>query len=279
MHAACRIKTRQTNEFAQFQLVWNPTLSHARRSGRGSSAAAALAHRRLTGTAADLTRVRSRGGCHAARYRDGRFAAGERLPTEPELAASFGVSRSVIREAVSRLKAVGVGSAVRGPACLSATPLLQRSFRIRGAEVGSGIALREILELRLCLEVEEPGLRQRTSERVIEEFVPAWSLAPIVRALQTLRGVDLIVAVTFATQIGDVRRFESPRQLMGYVGLDPGEWSTGETVRRGGITRAGNLRPATCHPPTAWRTSIRPCRRNWPGAHRPRPRKAIWRAT
>ncbi|WP_246693730.1 transposase, partial [Mesorhizobium sp. M2E.F.Ca.ET.166.01.1.1] len=95
----------------------------------------------------------------------------------------------------------------------------------------SGIALREILELRLCLEVEEPGLRQRTSERVIEEFVPAWSLAPIVRALQTLRGVDLIVAVTFATQIGDVRRFESPRQLMGYVGLDPGEWSTGETVR------------------------------------------------
>lgn len=58
MHAACRIKTCQTNEFAQFQLVWNPTLSHARRSGRGSSAAAALAHRRLTGTAADLTRVR-----------------------------------------------------------------------------------------------------------------------------------------------------------------------------------------------------------------------------
>lgn len=43
---------------------------------------------------------------------------------------------------------------------------------------------------------------------MIEEFVPAWSLAPIVRALQTLRGVDLVVAVTFATEIGDVRRFE-----------------------------------------------------------------------
>lgn len=53
-------------------------------------------------------------------------------------------------------------------------------------------------------------------EKVIEEFVPTWSLAPVVRALQTLRGVDLIVAVTFATEVGDVSRFESPRQLMGY---------------------------------------------------------------
>src|SRR5690606_3196301 len=54
-------------------------------------------------------------------------------------------------------------------------------------------------------------------ERVIEEFVLAWSLTPVVRALQTLRGVDLIVAVTFVTEIGDVRRFESPRQPMGEV--------------------------------------------------------------
>ncbi len=56
-------------------------------------------------------------------------------------------------------------------------------------------------------------------EKVIEEFVPTWSLAPVIQALQTLRGVDLIVAVTFATEVGDVSRFESPRQLMGYLGL------------------------------------------------------------
>lgn len=56
---------------------------------------------------------------------------------------------------------------------------------------------------------------------MIEEFVPTWSLAPVIRALQTLRGVDLIVAVTFATEVGDVSRFESPRQLMGYLGLVP----------------------------------------------------------
>jgi transposase len=87
---------------------------------------------------------------------------------------------------------------------------------------------------------------------VIEEFVSAWSLAPVVRALQTLRNVDLIVAVTFATEIGDVQRFESPRQLMGYLGLVPGERSTGETVRRGGITKAGNGRVRHMLVESAW---------------------------
>lgn len=58
-------------------------------------------------------------------------------------------------------------------------------------------------------------------EAVIEQFLPTWSLAPVVRALQALRGVALIVAVTFATEIGDVRRLDSPRQLTGYLGLVP----------------------------------------------------------
>ena len=89
-------------------------------------------------------------------------------------------------------------------------------------------------------------------ERVIEEFVPAWSLTPIVQALQTLRGVDLIVAVTFATEVGDVQRFGNPRQLMGYLGLVPEERSTGATVRRGGITKAGNGRVRHMLVESAW---------------------------
>lgn len=106
------------------------------------------------------------------------------------------------------------------------------------------IALQEMVEaVRISKE------RVERLERVIEEFVPAWSLAPVVRALQTLRGVDLIVAVTFVT---DVRRFESPRQLMGYLGLVPGERSTGETVRRGGITKAGNGRVRHMLVESAW---------------------------
>ncbi|WP_287367625.1 IS110 family transposase [Mesorhizobium sp.] len=109
------------------------------------------------------------------------------------------------------------------------------------------IALQEMVEaVRISKE------RVERLERVIEEFIPNWSLAPIVRALQTLRGVDLIVAVTFATEVGDVSRFDSPRQLMGYLGLVPGERSTGETIRRGGITKAGNGRVRHMLVESAW---------------------------
>ena len=77
--------------------------------------------------------------------------------------------------------------------------------------------------------------------------MPSWSFAPVVRALQTLRGVDLIVAVTFVTEIGDVRRFESPRQLMGYLGLVP---VNVRPVRRFGAV--ASPRPATDVSVTCW---------------------------
>lgn len=109
------------------------------------------------------------------------------------------------------------------------------------------IALQEMVEgVRIANE------RVERLERVIEEFVPAWSLAPIVQALQTLRGVDLIVAVTFATEVGDMQRFASPRQLMGFLGLVPEERSTGATIRQGGITKAGNGRVRHMLVESAW---------------------------
>lgn len=94
--------------------------------------------------------------------------------------------------------------------------------------------------------------RVRRLEAAIEEFVPTWSLAPVYGALQALRGVDMIVAVTFVTEIGDLNRFESPRQLMGYLGLVPSERSTGDTVKRGGITKAGNGRVRHMLVESAW---------------------------
>ena len=67
-------------------------------------------------------------------------------------------------------------------------------------------------------------------------------MAPVVEAYQAMRGVGFLTAVTFVAEIGDVRRFETPRQLMAYLGLVPSERSTGEQVRRGSITKAGNPR-------------------------------------
>ena len=82
---------------------------------------------------------------------------------------------------------------------------------------------------------------ERLSEQVAE-LVPTWSMAPVVAAFQAMPGVALLTAVTFVAEIGDVRRFETPRRLMAYLGLVPSESSTGEQVRRGGITKAGNSR-------------------------------------
>lgn len=74
----------------------------------------------------------------------------------------------------------------------------------------------------------------------IQELLSQWSQAPVVTALQTLRGVSLIVAVTTVAELGDLTRFKSAKQLMAYLGLVPSEHSSGGTIRRGGITKTGN---------------------------------------
>ena len=74
----------------------------------------------------------------------------------------------------------------------------------------------------------------------IADFLPSWSLAPVVEAVQAMRGVAFIVAVTVVAEVGDFHRFDNPRQLMAYLGLTPSEHSSGNTVRRGGITKAGS---------------------------------------
>ena len=71
-------------------------------------------------------------------------------------------------------------------------------------------------------------------------LMPGWSLAPVVEAIQAMRGVALIVAVTLVAEVGDFDRFDNPRQLMAYLGLTPSEHSSGSSVRRGGITKAGS---------------------------------------
>jgi len=72
--------------------------------------------------------------------------------------------------------------------------------------------------------------------------MPGWSLAPVVAALQAMRGVAFLSAVVLAAEVGDSRRFANPRQLMAWLGLVPSEHSSGSKVERGGITKAGNGR-------------------------------------
>ena len=88
--------------------------------------------------------------------------------------------------------------------------------------------------------VEDAEKRVACLVQQIEQWLEAWSMAPVVKAIQAMRGIALINAVTLVAEIGDFTRFSSPRQLMAYVGLVPSEHSSGANVRRGGVTKAGN---------------------------------------
>jgi len=67
-----------------------------------------------------------------------------------------------------------------------------------------------------------------------------WSLEPVVRGLMAMRGISLVASMTIVSELGDITRFDSPSELMAYIGLVPSEHSSGERCNRGGITKAGN---------------------------------------
>ena len=112
-------------------------------------------------------------------------------------------------------------------------------------------------EQRIAFEELLEGIRQESErverlEKAIREAVPEWSLAEAVAALQAMRGIDLIAAVGVLAEIGDLSRFQNPRELMGYLGLVPSESSTGDRVKRGGITKAGSGRARRILVEAAW---------------------------
>jgi transposase len=94
----------------------------------------------------------------------------------------------------------------------------------------------------MMLAVRQAQERQERLEQAIRDAVPEWSLAAVVTALMAMRGLDLISAATLLAEIGDLSRFRTPHELMAYLGLVPSEDSTGDTIRRGPITKAGNRR-------------------------------------
>jgi transposase len=88
--------------------------------------------------------------------------------------------------------------------------------------------------------VNEHTERLQRLEQELQEQVKSWRLHPVVEALQALRGVQFIVAVTTVAELGDLTRFDNPRELMKFLGLIPSEYSSGERRRQGSITKAGN---------------------------------------
>lgn len=88
--------------------------------------------------------------------------------------------------------------------------------------------------------VGEDQARVQRLTQALAQAVEDWRMQPVVNAVMTLRGLDLVGATTVVAEIGDLRRFSHPRELMSYVGLVPSEHSTGSKRRQGAITKTGN---------------------------------------
>jgi len=100
--------------------------------------------------------------------------------------------------------------------------------------------------------VTEQDERLRRLETELHEEVRSWRLYPVVEAIQALRGVELTGAVILVAELGDLTRFDNPRQLMSYLGLTPSEYSSGARRRQGGITKAGNTHARRALVEGAW---------------------------
>jgi transposase len=102
------------------------------------------------------------------------------------------------------------------------------------------LAVQQIVFQEYVDAVKQAEARVAGLVKEMEKALQSWNLAPVVEALMALRGVKLITAMTIMAELGDITRFDSPRQLMSFLGLVPSETSSGLTRRRGGITKTGN---------------------------------------
>lgn len=114
------------------------------------------------------------------------------------------------------------------------------------------IVLQEYLDA-----VREASARVLRLTGQIRELIPPWRRAPLVAAYQALRGVSLIVAATMVAEVGDLSRFNNPKELMAYLGLVPSEHSSGATIRRGRITKTGNGHARRVLVEAAWAYRLR----------------------
>jgi transposase len=130
--------------------------------------------------------------------------------------------------------------------------LLRNDVRYAGKTAWSAAHRRWIANLKLpdpaqqiafeeyVQSVEEATHRVSRLESVIAAQVEHWRWRPLIVALQAFRGISMIHSVRIVAELGDLSRFDSPRKLMGFLGLIPSEDSSGARRRQGSITKAGN---------------------------------------
>jgi len=152
----------------------------------------------------------------AQRIREGRLAEGDKLPTEAEIMGEFGVSRTVVREALSRLQAGGLVATRHGVGTFVAAPGEGGTFRIAPEQVATLREVIAVLELRIGLEAEAAALaaarRSEANLRVMREALAAFAQAIADDADAVGSDMQLHTEIARATQNAHFV------DLMGYLG-------------------------------------------------------------
>jgi transposase len=108
------------------------------------------------------------------------------------------------------------------------------------AEIKMDHPAQQIAYQEYITSIHETTNRVCRLDKEISKLCKEWKQGPLVSAIQSLRGVAELTAVTIVAELGNLERFSNPKGLMAYLGLVPSEYSTGTTTRRGGITKTGN---------------------------------------
>jgi transposase len=111
-------------------------------------------------------------------------------------------------------------------------------------------------EYHLAVQAADQRLERLT--KALAASVAGWRFEPVVAALQALRGIDVVSAIGLVAEIGDIARFDHPRKLMAYLGLVPSEYSSGDRVRKGSITKTGNAHARRLLTEAAWNYRFAP---------------------
>ena len=120
------------------------------------------------------------------------------------------------------------------------------------SEVKLGSPVEQIVFEEYVDAVKQAELRVASMEEEMRNALTSWSLSPVVESLMALRGVNLLTAMSVMAELGDISRFDSPRELMSFVGLVPSEHSSGQRRHLGAITKTGNTRVRRLMVESAW---------------------------
>jgi transposase len=142
--------------------------------------------------------------------------------------------------------------------------LLRNDIRYVGKTSWTSAHLRWLSELKLPQPAQQIAFQEYVDaisvatgrierfEQAMRDEVHTWRFAPVVAALQAMRGIRFVHAMTLVAELGDLTRFASPRQLMAYLGLVPSEDSSGQRRHQGSITKAGNTYARRALVEAAW---------------------------